>query len=460
MQKRIEYNGVIHEFPDDFSDKDIQFALTQKEAPEAPKAQTAQLGNDPLSGIQHYSGMAKSVGQTLFGGALAVPQLIESYGGPREPDLLRRVREGLQTKPHEQRGATVGRMIQSAIPAMATGGASLPIQAGAGGLGAAAIASGAGDDPKTAGAIGAAGPVAGSLLQRVVPMLRKGAQERVASAIDPRGMEEKKSLAQVLPEVTARKPFAWSSEGLQGKFEQSATRIAEQLDAAIDNSKVGALDTRAVAGSMDDLVQSISRSGGSVTPEAQAAIGQLQQVQREIVALGDDTFGAATIPRIRELKQQYDKIVAGATKHFFRDQAAAGRGAAAKEGYHALRTAMVDAVPDSGTLGKEYQRVATVRNILSKNEIRNISGSAPGVGRIAEIGAVAGSMATGNPQLLAVAGTIAALRKIVDSTPLKLVSANLRTSIANALDSGDVTVASQLVAQAIRESQRAMMVPQ
>lgn len=77
-QRRIEYGGVIHEFPDDFTDKDIQYALSHADAqPVAPKpAQTPNepmgamgsliFGVDPTTFGQRILGAASTITNTLF----------------------------------------------------------------------------------------------------------------------------------------------------------------------------------------------------------------------------------------------------------------------------------------------------------------------------------------------------------------------------------------------------------
>lgn len=77
-QKRIEYQGVIHEFPDDFTDQDIQYALSQSEAQPAPqnppKTMNEPMGSmgslifgvDPTTFGQRLLGAASTVTNTLF----------------------------------------------------------------------------------------------------------------------------------------------------------------------------------------------------------------------------------------------------------------------------------------------------------------------------------------------------------------------------------------------------------
>lgn len=434
------------------------------------------MGMDPAGQGNMVRGVVKSVGQTLLGGVSQIPALREAYGGSPEPAWAKAFREKLQPAPSEQTGATIGRMAQYAIPGLISGGASIPIQAAAGALGAAGISSGAGESPGIPAAIGAAGPLVGALGGKLIPSLRKGAQERVAAAIGPRGLQEQKELARVLPEITKRQPFAWSSEGLKDQFEKQANTVADKLDKVIEElDATGRLQsTNAIAHTLDGQVKAILSGGGIVTPEGRAMMAQLKQVQSEIKELGrihaprsilgteseiglprivDKKTVGATVAKLRELKQQYGAIIEGTGKHFYRDVAESSRAAMAKEGYHATQKGMISAVPEAKELGQEYSRLATVRDLLRKQELRNIAGSRRGVGTIAETGGVAGAIVTGRPQLAETATVMKGLLKFTDSTPFKLASANVRTSFANAIESGNAQLAAQLMAQMIAEQQ-------
>lgn len=495
-QKYIEYGGTVHQFPDTFTDQDIQFALQQWEKMSQPKTSEAPplptpapipgLQEDPrYAAIKQYvdqgpvaqipgvtMGAAKSVGRTV----MAVPDLGRRYViGIPESEREMRVRQILQpSNPVEALGGKIGEQVQYALPAMATGGASLPIQMAAGALGSALVAQGAGQSPEAAGVIGAAAPVVGAMAKGAVTGLRKAAQERVASAIGPSGYQEKQELSKVLPEITARKPFAWSSEALTQQFRQKAEDVALALDQAIDAAGTGRdLNANAIARKIEPIIESLKVEGRFATPEAEKAAAQLVQVQNEIKELGrvvqpyspvnrvgptglppviqKQTVGASR-QQLRALKQKYDEIIAGASDHFYRALPPESRATAAKIGRSVARDAMVEATPQAGELGKEYQRLATVRNILERNEIRNVSGQRPGIGRVAELGAVAGSVATGSPQGVIGAGTLTALLKFTNSTPFKLASANLRTAFANALESGDITTATNLMGQMTRHA--------
>lgn len=450
-------------------------------------------GADPFQQAENVKGALKSVGQTFLGGALAVPQVIEAYGGPKEPKLFEKARDLLKITPKQEGGAMLGRMAQYVIPGMAAAKAPLLTQAAVGGLSSAAVASGAGEDPRAAGAMGMIAPMIGKAFQPAVKPLRRGAMERVSSAIGPRGLEEQKELSKVLPEITARRPFAWSSEAFKGQFEKEAEKIALQLDEAIDAFSKGGdisqlpkgaaklsgpasgtvtgdilMNTNRIASSMDDLIGSIEKSGGAVTPEAQTVLNQLKQVRGEIKDIGrlkaassrlgtESSIGlprvqsartiGATIEKLRELKQWYGDIISGTGKHFYRNVADPSRAGAAKEGYHAIRTAMVEAVPQAKELGKEYQRQATVRDLLAKQELRTMSGGNLGVGRVAEAGALAGGLAYGSPRAATSGAVLASILKLGQSTPWKLAMAKWRTALADSLQRGDMTAASQIVGQ-------------
>lgn len=451
---------------DDFQADDFQEDDFQEDAVAASPS-FGQIAKGVLQ-VEPIKGALKSLGQTFFGGALQIPALREAYGGPPEPTAFRSARDILQpANPQQEMGASVSRAAQFAIPALLTAGSSLPVQMAAGGLGSAAVASGEGESPLGAGVIGAASPAAGALLGKAVPLLRASAQKNVASAINPVG-GEKKELARVLPDITERMPFAFTRTGLQRHFESNATRAAEAIDAAIDAKTAEGLrvNMNRASASIGKIWGQLQSAGGAVTPEGQQMIKQLQQVQREMKELGrinapytrinaspgptglppviqQQTVGA-TVDRLRQLKQTYGDIVAGPGNLFSRNVADASRAAAAKSGFRATQTALADAVPGVNTLNREYTINATPRDILANEEIRKIAGGGGGLARVAELGMAA----AGHPGK---AMQMEMLRGILNSTGWKLVRANTKTAVANAVSSGNVGQALNLASQAVRE---------
>lgn len=90
MPVQVEYEGVVHEFPDDFSDEDIQAALGGESAPEESPLEFlgAMAGNIPesagravsttLSGVASLGkGLVTSPLETLGG---IIPGIVDHYG--------------------------------------------------------------------------------------------------------------------------------------------------------------------------------------------------------------------------------------------------------------------------------------------------------------------------------------------------------------------------------------------
>lgn len=465
--------------------QDVEAAAPQPVAPAAKPSlwQTIrrQVGAEVQPMVEAGKGFLQGAANIPTAGvqwAADIPrQIQEAATGETLPSRVPPTPLALQPRtPMEKLGQMGAGMAAQAGLAALTGGASLPAQVAAGGIGSGLIAAGtdAGDvGAGVASGVGMAAPVIGAATRAAVPMLRKGAQERIASAIGPSG-QEKQELARVLPAITKGKPFAWSSESLLQKFSDDAEKIAVELDAVIDQYGPGrTIKMNGVAAKMNRLIDALKIDGKLVTPEAQKAAANIRQVQGEIRELGRVTrpyqplpisniapppSGAAAqllkrqtiggkLPDVRRLKQHYGDIVAGAQEHFFKALPPESRATAAKQGFYRLREGMIDAVPEAEKLGQEYSKYATPRDILQRGEYRNIAGRTSGIGRVAEAGAVAGGIVTGRPAAVAAGAILAALLKFTSSTPYKLASANLRTSLANAIESGNVTLATQIAGQ-------------
>lgn len=454
--------------PDDFQEDDFQEDDFQEDTPIAASG-TPSLGQiaSGILQVEPIKGGLKSLGQT----ALAIPSIASKVLGVQEPQFIKSAREYLQPiNPPQEMGATISRGLQMAAPALLTGGSSIPVQMAAGGVGNALVSAGEGESPLTSGIIGAASPAAGALASKAIPMLRGGAQRLVASAIGPAGAE-KKELARVLPEITASKPFAFTRAGLQRQFETKATQAADAIDAAIDAKTEEGIRVnmnKATAG-INQMVKQLKAAGGSVTPEGQQMSQQLTKVIGEMKELGritapytkigasvtetglppviqKQTVGAA-LDKLRQLKQTYGEIVAGPSGAFSRGLSDASRAAAAKAGFRASQTAMVEAAPEIAALNRAYTVNATPRDIMANNAIRDIAGQKGGFGKLAE----AGMLATGHP---VAAIKLELLRGIMGSPGWKLVRANLKTAVANAIDSGNTTLAINLASHGLNELSR------
>jgi hypothetical protein len=270
------------------------------------------------------------------------------------------------------------------------------------------------------------------------PGQRKKAEEIVASVIDPRG-RDKASLKRVLPDITREKPFAMSSESLLQKFRDKASAVNDAFDDAINNY-TGTINSRDITDKIKAVRDSLKLKGQHITREDRAKVLELLDIEDEIRQLGR----RVSLADARTLKQKYDAVVAGTEQNFLRTLPETSRSAAAKEGFYALREGMIDKVPELKDLGQLYNRYATPRDILAKTETRNISGTGGGIGRIVELGATANTLATGNLGGVKTAVILRQLDNLTKSTPFKLANANLRTSFANAMESGNISLAVQI----------------
>lgn len=388
-------------------------------------------------------GALRQAGKTGLAGVQWLQNMLGRPVSPTPPSLEPR-------NPIETAG---GQMTQLAIPlaaGIATGGASVPVQAAIGGLTSGLVASSSGASPvntEIAAGLGAAAPAIQAAGANVVSSLRKRAEEGVAKAIGPISMKEKEALSKVLPEITRQRPIAMSSEGLLKQFTRQADQANAQFDALLAKGP-SLINVAKTADSIDDVIAKLTINGKFITPEDAAAADQLTQVQTEIRSLAGRTVpNAARIADVRALKQRYDSIIQGTAKNFNRTLPEASRAEAAQSGFFALRKSMIDQNPALEKAGKAAQIAITPRNILAKQELRTISGGLDRVGTIVELTGLTAAIATGRVEPAIGAAVLAALRHIIAATPSKLIPAAARTTLANALERGNVAVAVQIAAQ-------------
>jgi hypothetical protein len=136
MPKRIEFDGVVHEFPDDFSDADIAAALSV-EAPKQEKSVGGFLENVGSSAVDAVKGIANTVMHPIetLKAADAGKQQWEQEGiselqqPPSGPSGLQRIGQQAQQMGDEAYRNPVGTAMAFA-PAARPGVSFRPIQAG------------------------------------------------------------------------------------------------------------------------------------------------------------------------------------------------------------------------------------------------------------------------------------------------------------------------------------------
>lgn len=87
-QRRIGYQGVIHEFPDDFSDQDIQYALSHADSQATPAPQNPpQTMNEPMGSIGSliFGVDPSTFGQRILGAASTITNTLFPAGDKPQP---------------------------------------------------------------------------------------------------------------------------------------------------------------------------------------------------------------------------------------------------------------------------------------------------------------------------------------------------------------------------------------
>lgn len=142
-------------------------------APVTPTSQLADLtsGVNPMELGERLKGVGQSIANTGMSALQWGQNALGAKVSPTPPALQ-------PNTPGQKIGSDIGTMGQYAGATALTGGASLPAQVAAGGLGSSVIASGAGQDPAVAGTIGMAAPITSAVLGKAVGAARQYLEDK------------------------------------------------------------------------------------------------------------------------------------------------------------------------------------------------------------------------------------------------------------------------------------------
>lgn len=450
-RKLIEFRGRVHDVPAEATDAQIadllQRIMSGEFADESPisvdEATSARTKHPHAQVAEGALGAAKSVGRALLGLAELINRM-----SPQQVDLspIRAVFEPEGTAQHV--GAAIGDVASAIAPAGAiTRGARLAaglvpqaaragVRAGVEGLGAATVAAAQGNDPRIAGAFGAAGPVVGAALRPVAA----GAEDAMVKALGPAGRSGPSARADLLtarrhaPELLNRGFRASSQEVAADKAAtalQNASRRLDQAWAAVPADR--AVPTTNLVNLIERSKKRLiveTQSGGIIPAASQTEHALLSRIQDEIRSLGD----TASPQQLRKLRQAYDSAV-NYGQHVTATDAVNSRVYA--KAADLIRAQIGRHAPEVAAANREFKFWKDISGILAKS-IERPDGPT-GLGRqigSTTAGALAGG-AVGNLGGAALGAVVVQrLARAMGTPGWRYVSANARRALATALDSG------------------------
>jgi hypothetical protein len=430
--------------------------------------------------VEGTIGGVKSLLGTIEGGGQLIRNAIPAMNRLPEATLP------ISTQPsnaHQAMGKTAGDVAQFFAPAGAVRNTALALKTGipAVNLGVRALLEGGAaagvhsmqqgttEGAGTAGALSAAGtlagPVIGATLRKVAPGLKEAAEKRVAQALGATKEKYKAIAAKRAPEVLQR-GLVNSRQGLlQQAVEQSSAAgkaiddvlsqhadtplsTASVLD-ALEQAKAGFVTTRTVT------AQEAMQAGGMNRPGArmvgnmveipvvldERVVSQLDKLKSTVRELGDNV----PVEKLVALRRVWDGVVSKAGGYAHRSGGSAfglplaeqTEAWAKKQGATALRQLFSESVPDLQKVNAEYAFWADIRNVLRATEART-QAQGPGLSRVAAAG-VGAAVGAGSGVTGAVAGSyiVPKIQQAITSPRWRLVDAHLKNKLAEAMANGD-----------------------
>lgn len=478
MAKRIEYQGQIHEFPDDFTDEEISGALSAQSAPQT-WAEKLGVSNAPTKAVLDLiEGAAAGGATTMFQGGDIIrrglgmervidrPEVQQAMRAPESiPGTLGKFGEqtaeflvpGTQLTKAVKAAPLLGRMAaEGALSAGVTGlqsGGNLRSMAEAGGLGA--------------GVAGATGALRSAPGRAAANWLRESAEKEYARVLNATKQGNKWISQNVaVPELIDRGVRAFTTKGLLGRATDTANAMGKAIDDAWAALPPGTSTELApiVAGMRKSATDALTvpLPGGGVQPVTKYAANALRQIDSleqilKNVSVIDPVTKQAVVPaeKLRALRQAWDKIAADAGVYQGVNLADAASGEIHAMGATAIREKLAQDFPDIAELNKEFKFWKDVKKVVGDTMLRR-EGQAPSLSKqIAGLGGAVGGAAMGGVHgaMLGQKG-MATLQGLMQSAAWRTTSAVLKDRLAKQIMSNNQQGALFTIGQMVKAAGR------
>lgn len=481
MPKTIRYEGQTHQFPDDFSDADIQAALSMAQPAKPAPAQSGILdvAADAATGVG--KGVLSTVvhGGDLIRRGLGMERIVEKpevkalitptttaqkvgYGVEQAAEFLvpgaavSRAAKGVQAATSGMRGGGIVNAYGRAVLEGAAAGAVSGVQTG-GDTGAMR------DSALTGWALSGAGSAIVAGAKPVANMLKKSAVEQYGRALNPT-KKSTKFLAkeEVVPGLIERGVMSRSIDSLAAKASGRVAELGKQIGDAWDNLPVGTkVEADAIFTKLEDAItpHTVLNSAGKRIPKddvANTAISNLESLQATLldVAERNPATGKLEIPveKIRDLRQYWDNYAARAGRYHGTSLAEASKAEAQGLAADAIRGELGKEFPDIAKINKEFHFWKNAQKVAQETAERRVGQSKGLVRRMSgAIGAAAGGAMTQSLEGIVI-GKVAIdqFEKLVSSTAWNTVTPIIKDRLAEAIAAGNRGAAEFYIGKAFR----------
>lgn len=456
------------------------FAGASASGEQFPEGMIASVGNHI---IDLAAGGLKSLGQT----AMSVPHLAawlaDKAGSPLPASVQSDIASADQalapTNTTQSIGAMGGQVAQALLPltkinqaaelagitteaAIAKLAQNSPRLASAGGLVARAGVQGAaqagmaaaqGGDPTTAGVMGAVIPAVGEL---AAPALKQGAEDTMVLALGkggasgPAGKVPLANARRIAPDLLDQGFRATTQRGALAKATDALSAAKSAVSdawASLPTSGKKA-PVSSIIDALEQRQQALSTPVAGVTPDASLqAVNALESVKQDVIA--NATLGPngpeADLRDLRALRQSWDD----ALNYVAADPAKGATKLAYQQGARLVRATINGSDDAIATANADYSRAEKLVSILQQSTDRPATSSAwspalrYGIG--STVGGAIGYKEGGVSGMAEGAIAGASIARLVSSPGWRYVSANLKNSLAQALDQGNQTRTGQIL---------------
>ena len=277
----------------------------------------------------------------------------------------------------------------------------------------------------------------GKLGQLVGRKLQTGAEKSYQKVLGATTKPEKILAGKVAPELTKRKPFVWTRQGLKNVAEKKTILANESLEEGYKS--LGAEAKVAVGPILDNISANQNKLliNGILPPENKALNTQLDKIGQTIIDIAKTD--KAPLSAIRQYRQTLDKSIADSKKGFSTVSSNAKREAQRISG-NVIRKELAKQQPSLARLNSEFSFWKSMNDLLETTAPKEKT-------LISHIGGAVGNV-SGNPAFGLFMRNLGSL--VSDNVAWNSFSGSMKVRLANQLTKGNLKAANFTVLKGLR----------
>jgi hypothetical protein len=275
------------------------------------------------------------------------------------------------------------------------------------------------------------------LSQGAADLLNSSAAKNYQDVLNPTKVTTKYQTQKIMPQMLEEKPVAMTRQGLADKAAANAEAAGQQIEQTVSGLQ-GQMKTQPVIDGLQNLKKSFQVNGVSLRPEVDNAI---DAVSDQMKALGPDISLQDAVKARRIL----DNAVAEVGGYQGKPLSDTSLANVRKEAANSIRSELGQASPDLAAVNAKFHFWNSLSDVLDAT-IQRKTGQVGALSKVETVVAGAGGLAkSGLSGAVGYAATVNLLGKAIRSTGWQTLSAATKSSIADALTSGQFDKAIDLL---------------